>query len=204
MQNLNGKIIFYSQSDLPEDFKPALEGVHNKSNMAAALAFGKNFGLEEKSVIQTINNFKGVPFRMELIKDWNGIKIINDTTATGSDPAIAAIKTFPNSILICGGMNKGMDYKELAKVIDEYTKKVFFLEGDSTEEIKRLMQNKEKIKGTYNNLEKLLTDVKAIVQKGDIVLFSPGATSFNLFQNEFDRGRKFNTAVKQVFGTDIS
>ncbi len=204
LQNLNGKIIFYSQSDLPEDFKPALEGVHNKSNMAAALAFGKNFGLEEKSVIQTINNFKGVPFRMELIKDWNGIKIINDTTATGSDPAIAAIKTFPNSILICGGMNKGMDYKELAKVIDEYTKKVFFLEGDSTEEIKRLMQNKEKIKGTYNNLEKLLTDVKAIVQKGDIVLFSPGATSFNLFQNEFDRGRKFNTAVKQVFGTDIS
>ncbi|MCR4305554.1 MAG: histidine phosphatase family protein, partial [Candidatus Daviesbacteria bacterium] len=47
--------------------------------------------------------------------------------------------------------------------------------------------------------EKLLTDVKKITKPGDTILFSPAATSFNLFQNEFDRGRKFNEAVKKVF-----
>ncbi|MDP3888515.1 MAG: UDP-N-acetylmuramoyl-L-alanine--D-glutamate ligase, partial [bacterium] len=56
-----------------------------------------------------------------------------------------------------------------------------------------------KIDRTYNNLEKLLTDVKKNVKPGDTVLFSPAATSFNLFQNEFDRGRKFNSAVRKVF-----
>ncbi len=204
LEGSKGKIIFYSQLDLPENFKPLLEGVHNKSNIAATLAIGKTFGIDEHSIFQTISTFKGIPFRMELVKKWRGVKIMNDTTATGPDPTILAIKTFPNSILICGGMNKGMDYREFAKVIDKNVKKVFFLEGDSTEEIKKLMKNQKLIAGTYDNLEKLLTGVKAVVQPGDTVLFSPGATSFNLFQNEFDRGRKFNTAVKQVFGTDIS
>ena len=53
--------------------------------------------------------------------------------------------------------------------------------------------------GTYNNLEKLLIDVEKIVESGDTILFSPAATSFNLFQNEFDRGRKFNQAVEKIF-----
>ena len=52
---------------------------------------------------------------------------------------------------------------------------------------------------TYNDLEKLLQDVKEIAKPGDTILFSPGATSFNLFQNEFDRGRKFNEDVEKVF-----
>ncbi len=199
LEGLNGQQIFYSISDLPKDFKPTLQGEHNLSNMTAALAVGKTFGVDEKSILETLSNFKGVAFRMELVKEWNGVKIINDTTATGPDAAIQAVKTFPNSILICGGMNKGMEYSEFAKVVDENTKQVFFLEGDSTEETKRLMKNQNLIAGTYNDLEKLLTDVKKVAKSGDTILFSPAATSFNLFQNEFDRGRKFNVAVEKVF-----
>lgn len=199
LKGLKGQIIFYSVKDLPEDINSVLTGEHNKSNIAAAYAVGRIFGVDQKSIIRTLSDFKGVPFRMQLIKDWNGVKIINDTTATGPDAAIQAIKTFPNSTLICGGMNKGMSYLEFARVVDKNVKKVFFLEGDSTEEIKKLLQDKEKIAGEYSDLEKLLTDVKVVVQSGDIILFSPAATSFNLFQNEFDRGGKFNQAVEKIF-----
>ncbi|MBI2018640.1 UDP-N-acetylmuramoyl-L-alanine--D-glutamate ligase [Candidatus Daviesbacteria bacterium] len=205
LKGFQGQIIFYSVSDLPEDFKPVLMGKHNKSNIAATLALGKTFDIPKEQILDTISKFKGVLFRMELIKEWNGIKIYNDTTATVPDAAIQAIKTFPNCILICGGMNKGMDYKEFSKVVDENVKKVFFLEGDSTDSILSSLRSASrrrsnlKIYGPYNDLEKLLEDVKVEVKSGDIILFSPAATSFNLFQNEFDRGRKFNTAVEKLF-----
>lgn len=205
-KNLKGQIIFYSASDLPKGLKPTLVAEHNKTNMAAAVVVGKTFNINPTLLLNTLANFKGIPFRMELIKEWNGVKIYNDTAATSPESGIQAIVTLgaklvhpPGGlILICGGMNKKMDYTKYATAIAKFVKKVFFLEGDSTEEIKSLV-DQNLIAGTYNNLEKLLTDVKEFAKPGDIVLFSPAATSFNLFQNEFDRGRKFNGAVRKVF-----
>lgn len=199
LSGMKAKVIFYSVSDLPQGFDSVLKGKHNQSNMAAALAFSKIFGLDKSTIFKTLKTFKGIAFRMEKIASWQGIDIINDTTATGPEAAIQSITTFPHCILICGGMNKGMAYKEFAKTIDKYVKKVFFLKGDATEEMKKLITGKEKIMGTYDSLEKLLSEVKKSVVGKDIILFSPAATSFNLFQNEFDRGRKFNQAVKKVF-----
>ncbi len=208
LTGFKGQIHFYSSKDLPKDFCPHLAGKHNLSNIAAAFAVGKAFGTSSDSLLWSLSQFKGVPFRMELIKEWNGIKIYNDTAATTPDAGIMALKTgvklvHPEGglILIAGGMNKKMSYKEYTKAVEKYAKKVFFLEGDSTDEIKRLMTNQNLIAGTYNNLEKLLQDVKTEVQPKDIILFSPAATSFNLFQNEFDRGRQFNKAVKKIFLT---
>ena len=210
LKGLKGQFIYFSKDGLPEDFKSNLMGEHNLENMAAAYQVGKTFGLDEKSMLKILSQFEGVPFRMELIKEWHGpalsgvegVKIYNDTTATSPEAGIQAIKTFPNCILICGGMNKGMDYTKYAEIVGKFVKKVFFLEGNSTDETLsslRAQRSNLKIHGPYNDLERLLTDVKKIVQPGDIILFSPAATSFNLFQNEFDRGRKFNQAVKKIF-----
>lgn len=207
LDGLNGQVCFFSKDDLPKSFDPHLKGEHNLENMAAAYQIGKVFNINSDLMLKTLSDFKGVPFRMELIKEWNGVKIYNDTTATDPDAGIKALKTLGanvNSplgclILICGGMNKNMPYYEYAKAVEKYAKKVFFLEGDSTEVIKRLIIKKDLIAGAYNDLEKLLLDVKNIVEDGNVILFSPAATSFNLFQNEFDRGRKFNDAVEKIF-----
>jgi len=67
-----------------------------------------------------------------------------------------------------------------------------------TEEIKLRMHETDKIMGTYNDLEELLADILEEAEKGETILFSPGATSFNLFQNEFDRGHKFNQTLTKV------
>ncbi len=212
LKDFQGQIIYFSKDYLPKDLHPKLLGEHNLENIAAALVVAQTFGLDEKSVLEVLSNFKGVPFRMELIKIWNGIKIYNDTAATSPEPAIHAIKTLRSHlkggklILVSGGMNKGMDYTKFTETIFKYVNKVFFLEGDSTDEIlsslnKRICTPGVQIQvfGPYNSLDKLLVDVKIQVKRKDAVLFSPAATSFNLFQNEFDRGRKFNEAVKKIF-----
>ena len=203
LKDLKGQIVYFSKDDLPNHFHPNLKGDHNIENIAAALKTAKALGINTNSALQTLAGFKGVPFRMELVKDWHGVKIINDTAATSPESAIKAIQTYPGCILICGGMNKGMDYTQFTKIVLEKTKKVFLLEGDSTTAILsslRAERSNLSINGPYDNFEKLLTDVGSIVKKGDTILLSPAATSFNLFQNEWDRGRKFNLAVQKVFG----
>lgn len=199
LSGVKSRIMFFSSGNLPPDLKRELPGEHNLSNIAAAFAVSKVLNINEEDVLRAVSAFKGIKFRLELIKESGGIKIYNNTTATAPEPAIESLKTFPQSILICGGMNKGLRFKEFGRAIDHYAKEVYFLKGDATEEIKKEINNSEKIKGTFDNLEKLLLEVKKSAGEGDIILFSPGATSFNLFHNEFDRGRKFNEAVEKVF-----
>lgn len=199
LNGIKSNIVFYSSSDLPKNLNPKLPGKYNLSNLAAAFVFSKTIGVGEDIAKTALENFKGVQFRLQLIKEWNGIKIYNNTTATAPEPAIESLKTFPNSILICGGMNKGLEYSEFADAIDEFAKEVYFLDGDATDNLKLKIKNSALVKGTYESIEELLNDVKNSVQSGDVILFSPGATSFNLFQNEFDRGIKFNEAVDKIF-----
>lgn len=198
LKDLKVKIVYFSPKDLPEDFNPTLKGDHNKASYAAALTVVKELSVDETSALDRMNKFQGAEFRLQIVKEINGIKIINDSSATNPNATIEALKTYPNSILICGGMNKGLDYEDLARAIEENTKAVYLLEGNATEDLKSLIINL-KPKGEFNNLEELLKAVKTETNPGDIILFSPGATSFNLFQNEFDRGRKFTRAVEEVF-----
>lgn len=213
ISSFKGKIIYFSKDDLPKDFKPRLKGEHNLENLAAAYQVGKIFNINSTLSLKTLTSFNGIPFRMELVKEWRGFKIYNDSTATNPSATIQALKTLgpktqnqeQNIILIVGGMNKNMDYKELAYTIDLNAKAVYFLEGGVVDNIICEMHEKVIIEGRFDNLEKLLSKLKNDIttnpyfKKGDSILFSPAATSFNLFQNEFDRGRKFNTALEKVF-----
>lgn len=204
LAGLQGQIIHFSANSLPKNFYPKLSGQHNLENLAAAWEIAKTLGLDEQKAAHALANFTGISYRMELVKEWNGIKIYNDSTATTPEASIEALKTFPRCILICGGMNKDLSYKEYAKAVDQFAKKVFFLEGSATEEIQKELpaishQSSDKVSSAYQDLNQLLQDVKAQTKPGDIILFSPAATSFNLFKNEFDRGAKFNQAVEQIF-----
>lgn len=207
LDGLHSHITYFSPNDLPSDFSPILPGEHNRTNMAAALAVALSNGVDHSQALGAMQNFPGVEFRMQLIKKWLGpsgnfpdpVKIYNDTTATNPGAATESLKSLPNAIVIVGGQNAGLPYEEFAKTIDSTAKAAYFLEGDATNQIKELLHQKEKIVGEYNDLGKLVSDLKQNVQSGDIILFSPGAKSFNLFQNEFDRGRKFNEVVDKIF-----
>jgi len=203
LKDLKANIDLISADDLPRDFKPTLIGKHNLISYRTALAVSKVLGIPGDEALNNMNQFKGADYRLQKIYEKDGIRIINDSASTNPEAGIAALKTYPNSILIAGGMNKGLEYQQFSKAIDEYAKEVYFLEGDVAEEIINNLEDlKSKIlnhKPLYQDLAHLLEDLKSQIKSGDIILFSPGATSFNLFQNEFDRGKKFNEAVKKVF-----
>ena len=224
---IKSRIVRFSSNDLSENFKPTLQGKHNLENIAAALAVTKVFDIPEDETLKTLSNFKGVEFRMQLVYDKDGIKIYNDTTATTPEASIQSLETLHNLrshmesgnsdrriVLITGGMNKNLNYTKYTTAVSNFVKELFFLEGDATDLIISSLRKTTShlrgehevtpdhtltIHGPYNNLSHVLKNVRSIVKKGDVVLFSPAATSFNLFQNEFERGRKFNEAVGKIF-----
>ena len=171
------------------------------SNVLAALAVAKIFKISKKNIKKVLSNFKGIPNRQELIAIKRGVKYINDTTATTPQSTILAINTFkkrfPDSkiILISGGLDKRLNYKNLAKEIQKNVDYLVLLPGTASNKLKKKLK---KFRIYFaNSMEKAVSMAKKIAKKNDIVLFSPGAASFNLFKNEFERGEKFCKAVKK-------
>jgi len=140
------------------------------------------------------------------VAEINGVKYFNDTTATMPEATIAAIKTFKENypkarlILIAGGQNKNLNYKELAGVIIKNIQEFVLLPGTASDLIKKEMEPRNsKINiSLVKSMAAAVRQAAAAAKPGDIVLFSPGAASFNLFKNEFDRGEQFIKAVKDL------
>jgi UDP-N-acetylmuramoylalanine--D-glutamate ligase len=201
-QFLNGiksQVIRFSKADLPDDFEPTLLGNHNLANYAAALKVALQLGLNEEQALESMNQFEGADFRLQLVKKINGIKIYNDSASTMPDSTIRALEAIKSPILIVGGMDKGLPYEKLAHEIDRRVKAVYFIDGTATEKLRPMLQHRNIIRSIYTDFDSLFKDLKLELKDGDTVLFSPAATSFNFFQNEFDRGRKFNQSVERFF-----
>jgi UDP-N-acetylmuramoylalanine--D-glutamate ligase len=183
-----------------------LRGGHNIGNILAAVAATSAYGVAPEKICEAVKNFKGVPHRLEFVREIDGVKYMNDTAATIPDAAIAGINSFSEPlILIAGGADKNLEFKEFAKVVSEKVKKVILLKGEATEKIKRELSKFPKpsfgngiIDSEFDSMEKAVIRAKSISGPGDVVLLSPGAASFGLFLNEFDRGEKFREAVGKL------
>ena len=179
-----------------------LRGGHNLYNVLAAVGAAIAYGVAPEKICEAVKNFKGVPHRLELVRELDKVKYYNDTAATVPDAAIAGIDSFPGNItLIAGGADKNLDFKEFAKCISEKVKRVIFLKGGATEKIKNELKKigaEKIIDSEFSSMEKAVIRAKNISGPGDIVFLSPGAASFGLFLNEFDRGDKFREAVGKL------
>lgn len=173
------------------------------SSVSAAVTVAKIFKIPKKNIKKVLSTFKGVSNRQELIATKKGVKYINDTTATNPQSVILAINTFKNRfpdsriILIAGGLDKNLNYKDLAKAIKKEVGYLLLLPGTASDKLKKGLKGFKNMSLVKSMREAVKKAVK-IAQKGDIVLLSPGAASFNLFKNEFDRGKKFRQALKRI------
>lgn len=204
-KKLKSKRIDYSKNDLPVSPKYLL-GNHNKENAAAAYQVAKILNLDLEKAQKTITNFVGLSFRQQKIAEKNNIVFINDSASTTPVATIRAIESFfPKKIfLILGGNSKNLPFNELLPHLKK-VRKIILLAGSFTEEIKPylMIQYSDKISKVFNVLEEAVNEAYsyAINEPGEkIILFSPGATSFAMFNNEFHRGEEFNRVVKRVMG----
>lgn len=180
-----------------------LKGRHNLSNILAAIGAAEALNIEIDSIKKAITEFSGLPHRLEFVKEIGGVKYYNDTTATSPEGAISGINSFDEPIiLIAGGADKKLDMSMFANVINEKTKKAILLKGEATEKIiavlRKISPQSEKKFEIVDSMEKAVEFAKNLAETGDVVLLSPGAASFGLFLNEFNRGDKFKEAVNKL------
>lgn len=180
-------------------FELKLLGQHNLYNVLAAVVVAMTQGVPLTRIQSVLRKFKGIDSRLEMIREYKGIKIYNDTTATTPDATIAAINSFNRApILICGGTDKKLVFNQLAEIINKRIKKLVLLPGTATELMKRLLHLKRLEVNEAKSMKEAVESALKMAHKGDIILLSPGAASFGLFKNEFDRGDQFNKIVKHL------
>lgn len=180
-----------------------LPGDHNKQNLANMWALVSHLGVSETLAREVVSKFVGIPFRQEKIREVNGVIYINDTTATTPVAAVKALQaqTAP-TILICGGATKNLPLDIFLDEISNnlYLKAIILLGSHAIPEFTAPLFAiaKHKILGQVETMSEAVTLATKHSTTGDIVLLSPGFSSFDLFQNEFDRGRQFNDCVNQL------
>ncbi len=139
--------------------------------------------------------------RQQEVRLLHGVHFINDTTATIPEAAVAAIKRFrPKArrlILIAGGQDKNLDFRELQRSISKWVNVLVMLPGTATKKI--LPRTGRRPEPRYaKSMQEAVKIACENAGKGDYILLSPGAASFGLFLNEFDRGEKFVDAVNRL------
>ncbi len=182
--------------------KEILPGEHNIENALAAIAITKAWGADDEKIAGALREFKSVPHRLELVREVDGVRYINDTTATAPSATVAALRTLGGHggtmYLIAGGYDKGLPYAEMAKAIGDTNARVILIDGSATEKIEAALRRvgaDVKIIGRAKDLEEAIGIGKGKAQSGDVVLLSPGAASFGMFANEFERGDRFREIV---------
>ena len=199
VKGAKSKVILFSAKDESMETLNAsrLIGLHNLENIACASKAAKIIGIDEKVVVKALKDFC-VPDRLEEIRVIDGVKFINDTTATAPDATVAAISSFSNAlILICGGADKNLDFSQMASAINRKVKKVILLDGSATPKIAKLV-NRKLVLGQFSNLRKAVNKAWEVSEAGDVILLSPGCASFGMFKNEFDRGEQFKKIVSEL------
>lgn len=189
--------IYFSKKDF-QDYKTNLIGSHNLENIAAARAIALKIGIDEETIKRVVENFQSIEFRLEKIREINGIIFINDSASTAPIAGIKALNSFEEKVfLVAGGASKDLDLDNFAKTIKNKCKKVALLEGSDTFRLKELLPE-DLILGIFQNLESAVKILYKQAEKGDVILLSPGSASFGIFKNEFDRGEQFNKIVEDL------
>ncbi len=179
----------------------SLPGRHNWDNIAAALTAVWPIIQDPKPIKQAIQSFQGLEHRLEKVDEINGVTYINDSYSSSSGPTIAAIRAFDQpKILILGGYDKGIKYEPVAREIASSNVRHVIVIGAISHQITHAL---DKVGYTHYSLgPSKMSDIVALAAKqakpGDVVILSPGTSSFDMFKNFKERGEHFKAAVHDL------
>ncbi len=178
-------------------------GEHARANAAAAVAAARVMGATPEAIRTGLAGFRGVKDRMEPVAKIDGVRYINDTTATAPVAAAAALRALAGTrvVLLAGGADKGLDPSPLAGAASEHGATVLLFEGTATPRLEQAMREAgADARGPFASMADALAAARAAARPGDVVLLSPGCASFGLFRDEFDRGAQFRSLVRAMAG----
>jgi UDP-N-acetylmuramoylalanine--D-glutamate ligase len=178
-----------------------LRGEHNQLNVLAACAIACTLELPVQAMQPAVRAFRGVPHRLEYVRTWKGARWYNDSIATAPERAIAAIKAFSEPlVLLAGGRDKNLPWTSFARVVAERVDHLILF-GEAAKLIGAALNRSSGRPYSINYCENLYDAVQAaaeLVEAGDVVLLSPGGTSFDEFRDFEERGERFREWVNAL------
>lgn len=196
----NGEITLCLERNEPKHFSTeyfSLPGMFNLENLLAAVLCGMMIGIDSSAVQKAIDEFKGLPDRLECVAEIDGVVFYNDSKATNVDAAVKAVESFNRPlILIAGGRHKGADYSNLVDAARKKVKKAVFL-GESKELLAASFEGVIPF-FTAIDMDEAVSMSFSIAESGDAVLLAPACSSFDMFLDFSERGSVFRAAVKRL------
>ena len=178
-----------------------LPGEHNLSNVMAAIGAGHAAGVDVERMADAVRRFKAVEHRLELVGSFNGARWYNDSKATNPDSTYKALAAFREPIiLIAGGRNKGIDVEPLSQIIARRVTALVTM-GEMGEELARRVRDAglDRVERAAD-LNDAVRKAAALARPGSVVLLSPAFTSYDMFSDYEDRGRRFKATVLAELG----
>ena len=180
-------------------FNSYFDNINNLKNLTFILRFAKVYKLNKSKLLKTVNLFKGLDFRQQVIYKNKFITIVNDSKSTSFSSSVNLLKSYKNIFWILGGLAKKGDKLELPSKYYKNIKGYIF--GKDKNFFKKKLNNKITSR-SYSNLESILKkiakEIKLNKNKHSHILFSPSAASFDKFKNFEDRGHYFNYLIKKI------
>jgi len=194
------KVIFKNNGE--ENFRCSrsdinIRGEHNLANAMAVITAAKIFNLNNDGIIKALQTFENVEHRLELVREIDGIKFVNDSKATNVDSVWYALKSFEEPLfLILGGQDKGNSYDQIKQLVIDKVKKIYAI-GSSAEKIFNFFHSVVKVE-IKETMEDAVNSAIKEGRSGEVVLLSPACASFDMYDNYEHRGRVFKEAVYKL------
>ena len=201
-------------SNLVDSTSLPLKGDHNLLNIKAALLACDAYGVDYHELIPYLYTFKPLEHRLEPVGTFGGVSFVNDSISTIPQATIQACKALGRvDFLLLGGFDRGIDYQPLADFLRENPVPHLLFTGKAGERMMRLMAGFGEGAGIeipdgivpplqglvlthYSTMEEAFAYIAAHAQKGDVVLLSPAASSYDQYKNFEERGRKFKALAE--------
>ena len=187
----SGDTLLIAVSDL------AMYGSHNQANALAALAAGDLLGLDMPAMLQVLNEFPGLPHRMQFVARKGAVNYINDSKATNVAAAVASIESVEGMlVLLAGGEGKGGDFSELAAAVEPKLRAAVLLGTDAA----AIADALDTVMPVYfaEDMQDAVSQAAVYAEPDDTVLLAPACASFDQFENYAARGDAFRQAVEAL------
>jgi len=176
-----------------------LAGPHNYDNACAAAALAIAAGVGDEAIAKGICGFAGLPHRLQYVDEIRGVKFYNDSKATTAESVLCAVTAFKDNVhLIAGGRDKGCDFSIVKDAVRARARGVYLI-GEAAPRIAREWKGLAPTR-TFESLEAAVRAALHNAKSGEVVVLSPGCSSFDMFENYEKRGEAFAAIVGTLKG----
>ncbi len=192
-----GTDMVYRDGSVEERYPMSLlrvRGLQNVENAMAAVGSARRMGVPQDAVRKSLAAFPGLPHRVEFVRKVRGVSFFNDSKGTNVGAVLKCLEGFPEPVvLIAGGKDKGVDFRPLREPLRRKARAVVLL-GEARERMERELAGAVPLVPA-GSVDEAVREAAACAREGDVVVFSPACSSFDMFRNFEERGEAFREAV---------